>query len=200
MRITRLHLVLFFLAAVVAGLYVTHVQREKKRHLDELAALRAEREEQQREEERNLQEKRRLEDRERQKELAVRAIAVAGEYWRIARQEGRDVTRGQETLRLAKEELAAEDFEDAFELADEAIGELKEASRIAGMAKKVRAVGQIYYKTVRGDTLWAIAKMPKHYGRGAMWTKIWRANEKEIPDFDLIYPRQVLLIPGIDKN
>jgi nucleoid-associated protein YgaU len=47
----------------------------------------------------------------------------------------------------------------------------------------------------RGDSLWAIAKMPRHYGRGAFWTKIWRANEKKIPDFDIIYPRQVLLIP-----
>ena len=51
------------------------------------------------------------------------------------------------------------------------------------------------YTVKRGDCLWNIAKMSEHYGRGAMWVDIWRANEKKIPDFDVIYRGQKLVIP-----
>ena len=115
---------------------------------------------------------------------ARQAVAIAGEYWKIAKREGRDLSKGQSTLRLAKVALKAENYSEAIRLAKQSIEELKTAPKIG-----------INYRVVRGDCLWNIAKMKKHYGRGSMWVKIWRANEKIIPDFDLIYPNQILFIP-----
>lgn len=33
------------------------------------------------------------------------------------------------------------------------------------------------YTIKKGDTLWKIAAMPKHYGKGSQWTKIYNANK-----------------------
>ena len=46
------------------------------------------------------------------------------------------------------------------------------------------------------DVISGVRQMPQHYGRGARWVTIWRANEKKIPDFDVIIPSQVLYIPN----
>ncbi|MFH1282231.1 MAG: LysM peptidoglycan-binding domain-containing protein [bacterium] len=58
-----------------------------------------------------------------------------------------------------------------------------------------REGGNIVYVVQRGDNLWNISKMGEHYGLGSKWVGIWRTNEKEIPDFDLIYPGQEIIIP-----
>lgn len=50
------------------------------------------------------------------------------------------------------------------------------------------------HTVVRGDTLWAIAK--KYYGNGSQYTKIYNANTDKIKNPNLIYPGQVLTIPG----
>lgn len=180
MRITKLHIILLAVIVAGAGIYLSNVQRQKKQQLKEKAEM-----ELRQEQERLQLEKRCLaEEIERKKETAIRAVAVAGEYLIIAKKENRDVSKGQETLRQAKESLANENFDEAILLARQSINEFKESP----MAK-------IYYETKRGDCLWKIAQMPRHYGRGSMWTKIWYANKKKIPDFDLIYTHQVLLIP-----
>lgn len=131
-------------------------------------------------EEKNRQQK----GNETKEKLAIQAIAVAGEYWKIAKKEGKDIVQGQLTLRAAKEYLAQGDYENAFTLAKQSIKEFKSAPFL-----------NLEYIVIRGDNLWNIAKMSKHYGRGSEWVKIWRANEKRIPDFDLIYSGQVLVIP-----
>ncbi|HOW28751.1 MAG TPA: LysM peptidoglycan-binding domain-containing protein [Elusimicrobiota bacterium] len=58
----------------------------------------------------------------------------------------------------------------------------------------------VRYKVQRGDNLWKIARKTDHYGRGAAWVRIWRANEKKIPDFDQIVTGQVLLIPAEKRS
>ena len=45
-----------------------------------------------------------------------------------------------------------------------------------------------------GDTLWGIAD--RHYGKGARYTRIHRANLKRIPDADVIRPCQRIWIPA----
>lgn len=45
----------------------------------------------------------------------------------------------------------------------------------------------------RGDNLWRIAE--RVFGKGARYTAIYRANESQIRDPDLIYPGQILTIP-----
>jgi len=49
------------------------------------------------------------------------------------------------------------------------------------------------YTVKKGDNLWKIAK--RFYGKGTMWPKIYKANEKRIKDPNRIYPGQVLVIP-----
>jgi nucleoid-associated protein YgaU len=190
MRITKLHFLLLMIAILVGGFYVYQVQQEKERRAAQ-AAIEAARQSEQR---RVEAEKRLKEELDKKKELAIQAVAVAGEYWLLAKKEGRDVAQGQATLHQAKEILGQEDFPKALELARQSITELKSAPLVSKKVSK-----KLYYKVRKGDSLWTIARMPRHYGRGAMWTKIWRANESKISDFDLIYPRQVLLIPK-NKN
>ncbi|MBN1823475.1 MAG: LysM peptidoglycan-binding domain-containing protein [Endomicrobiales bacterium] len=177
MRITKLHLILIFVVIAIGGIYAYQSHLETKRQAEieaqrQAEALRLE------------QEERKKADYQKYKKLATQAIAVAGEYWLSAKREGRNVSKGQETLRQAKSAFAQEDFKTAHALARQSIDALK-----------ISKQEKLYYKVVRGDNLWNIAKMPRHYGRGAMWVKIWRANEKQIPDFDIIRPSQVLYIP-----
>lgn len=55
-------------------------------------------------------------------------------------------------------------------------------------------VSQIQTATVvRGDSLWRISRQV--YGHGLRYTQIYRANESQIRDPDLIYPGQVLVVP-----
>jgi nucleoid-associated protein YgaU len=56
--------------------------------------------------------------------------------------------------------------------------------------------GREEYVVQPGDNLWAIAKRPDVYGRGAKWVRLWRANEKDIPDFDKITSGMVLSVPA----
>jgi nucleoid-associated protein YgaU len=51
------------------------------------------------------------------------------------------------------------------------------------------------YVVRRGDSLWKIAKKKEVYGRGSAWVRIWRANEDQVPDFDILIAGQKLTIP-----
>lgn len=51
-----------------------------------------------------------------------------------------------------------------------------------------------FHTVVKGDTLWAIAS--KHYGTGHRYKEIFEANTPMLSDPNLIYPGQVLRIPG----
>jgi nucleoid-associated protein YgaU len=48
------------------------------------------------------------------------------------------------------------------------------------------------------DCLWNLAA--KYYGDPWLWKKIYLANQDEIEDPAVIYPRQVLKIPPLDEN
>ena len=45
------------------------------------------------------------------------------------------------------------------------------------------------------DCLWCIAARAMVYGKGELWTRIYKANRKAIKNPGLIYPKQVLFIP-----
>ncbi len=69
-------------------------------------------------------------------------------------------------------------------------------------AYRANAVGKTYtvvYRKVNTDCLWRIAEFKEIYGDPFLWPKIWQRNQKAIPNPDLIYPGQVLIIPPLEK-
>lgn len=52
----------------------------------------------------------------------------------------------------------------------------------------------VFHTVAKGDTLWAIAV--RHYGNGHRYKEIFEANTPMLSDPNLIYPGQVLRIPG----
>lgn len=50
------------------------------------------------------------------------------------------------------------------------------------------------HMVVPGDTLWGISE--QSYGQGTQWPRIHEANREQVSNPDLIYPDQVLRIPG----
>jgi LysM repeat protein len=50
------------------------------------------------------------------------------------------------------------------------------------------------YQVVQGDHLWGISGRPSIYGDPYRWPLIYRANQNQIQDADLIYPGQLLVI------
>ncbi len=183
MRITKLHLILFSLVITLACFFAYQYQQERKR---EIAAIEEQRQEQIKKEEEIARLKA---EREQKKASAVKTIAVAGAFWTKGSQEGKDVSVGQATLHKAKELMLLEKYGEAEALASQSIEELKTAKLVT-----------LKYTVKRRDTLWKIAKMKKHYGRGSMWPIIWRANEKKIPDFDVLRTRLVLIIPKSESE
>lgn len=49
-------------------------------------------------------------------------------------------------------------------------------------------------KVRRGDSLWRISR--RHLGKGKKWAAFYKANKDKIDNPDLIYPGQMLIIPG----
>lgn len=183
MKITKLHLILIIIF-VSGGIWARSVYRqimiEKKQKELELLQLQQQERIKRQEMERKLQ----LEYLEKRKLLANEAIAIAGEYWKIAKKEGRDLKIGQTTLKSAKEIFGAGDYEKAWELANQAIKELKEAKPLD---KK--------YTVKRSDNLWRISSMRQHFGNGKMWKYIYCANKNKIKNPRRIFPKQTLIIP-----
>ncbi len=68
-------------------------------------------------------------------------------------------------------------------------------------AYRANAVGKTYivkYREVNTDCLWRIAEFEEIYGDPFLWPKIWQRNQKMIPNPDLIYPGQKLIIPPVE--
>lgn len=55
----------------------------------------------------------------------------------------------------------------------------------------------VFYTVKKGDTLGAIAR--EHLGSAGRYTEIFEANQPMLKDPNLIYPGQVLRIPGASK-
>jgi nucleoid-associated protein YgaU len=179
MRITKLHIILVAIVMGFGAVFAYQYQVERKRQ----AAIV---EEQRR---RTEEERRARIQKEQMKLSASKAVAVAGGHRLSCKKEGKDIAAAQETLRGAKASLSLEDYAQAEALARQSIEEFKLAKIVS-----------VYYTVRRGDSLWKIAKMPKHYGKGSMWPVIWRANESKIADFDVLRTRQVLLIPKTESE
>jgi nucleoid-associated protein YgaU len=120
---------------------------------------------------------------EKRKILTNDTIAIAGEYRLLALGNYRDVSQGEATLHKAKEQFALAKYDEAFDLARQAISELKSAPR-----------KRLLYHVRTHDTLWSIAKKSP-LRSGYKWVKIWHANKKKIRNPNVIYPRQILVIP-----
>jgi nucleoid-associated protein YgaU len=183
MKITRLHLLLLLIIVGLGGFYGI-------RYYQNLARIK---EEQLRQQLRRAEELRQLtlqqQEAERQQRLreallAREAVAVAGEYYQIARQQGKDISAGQPILRQAKDFLNNQQYDSARRLAHQAV----DIFRTAPLA-------ELKYSVKPGDSLWKISAMKRHYRRGFLWPIIYRANKEKIRNPRLIYPRQVFRIP-----
>ena len=51
------------------------------------------------------------------------------------------------------------------------------------------------WKVYLGESLWRIASYPEVYGKGIEWPRIYRENQDQIKDPDMIYPNQIFRIP-----
>lgn len=128
--------------------------------------------------------------------VANDAIAVAGEFRLLGLRGNRDVSAGEATLRRAKEEFDGGRFADAYTLARQATEEIKAAPvKIRPKLPRAAARKRVRYTVRAEDTLWRIAQK-SHLRSGYKWRKIWQANRAQVSDPDVIYPRQVLVIPA----
>ena len=74
---------------------------------------------------------------------------------------------------------------------------LTEKAPTVATSKRPAGAGalQEQYTVVRGDTLWSIAARPAIYRDPFMWPIIYKANQAQIVDPDLIFPQQRFVIP-----
>jgi nucleoid-associated protein YgaU len=101
-------------------------------------------------------------------------------------------------IRSAEEALAAGDTAKAIELANKARRQAENAiaqhesemERLGGHG----AMGGDSYTVMRGDNLWNISGKSEIYGNPYQWPLIYKANQNQIQDADLIYPGQNLAI------
>jgi hypothetical protein len=180
-RITKLHLILMMLVVIASGAFLFQMYQENLRSRENAARLA--------EEYNRLEaERARQELLLKQEALARSAIAVAGEYWSLYNDQGRDVSIGQATLHNAKENLKQKNFDAAYQLSAQAIKELREAP-----------LPQVFHIVSRGDTLWGIAAKQRYYGDGRKWRLIYSANKATVHNPRRIFARQKLLIPVSNK-
>jgi hypothetical protein len=72
------------------------------------------------------------------------------------------------------------------------------ASLALSAPASAQAAAQGEHLVVRGNTLWDLAQ--SFYGNPFEWRRIWEANRDRVPNPDLIYPGQLLLVPDADGN
>lgn len=183
MRITNLHLIVSFLLLSGAGFFA--YQLFGRQSLPPLPPIQASK---------PLTDDSALRLQDARKK-AERSLLNASGVMDVARQQRRPVSGAQETYDEARRRFAAagteDDYLDVTALAEQAIQQAREGAE--ARQAEVPHVGT--YVVRRGDNLWNISKRPEVYGRGAGWVKIWRANEKKVPDFDILVSGTELKIP-----
>lgn len=110
---------------------------------------------------------------------------------------------------LASAELAVEqanalldagEAERAANRLDNALADCLRAEDLArrtsvSTASREPAVQPERYRVQRGDTLWGISARDQIYHDAFMWPLIYKANSQHIRDPDLIFPKQIFVIP-----
>ena len=96
--------------------------------------------------------------------------------------------------------LAAGEAERATSRLDTALADCLRAEELlqrTGVVTASRApsVQPERYAVQRGDTLWGISGREQIYHNPFMWPLIYKANSQQIRDPDLIFPRQIFVIP-----
>ena len=96
--------------------------------------------------------------------------------------------------------LAAGEAERATNRLDNALADCLRAEELlqrTGVvtARRTPAVQPERYAVQRGDTLWGISGREQIYHNPFMWPLIYKANSQQIRDPDLIFPRQIFVIP-----
>ncbi len=104
---------------------------------------------------------------------------------------------GPGAITLMGEAPTKADYEKAALMAGNVMGitTVNNQITIAAAAAAEAQADSETYTIVKGDTLWAIAE--KHYGSGAKYHEIVKANQPMIKDADEIYPGQVLRLPKL---
>lgn len=176
-RITKLHLILMMLVVIASGAFLFQMYQENV-HAREEAARIAE------EHNRLEAERAKQELLLKQEALARNAIAIAGEFWSLYHDQGRDVSIGQATLHQAKENFKQKNFDAAYDLSARSITELRQAP-----------LPDVYHIVHHGENLWRIAAKPEYFGDGFKWRNIYEVNKKIIHNPRRIFPRQKLRIP-----
>jgi len=96
--------------------------------------------------------------------------------------------------------LAAGEAERAVYRLDNALADCLRADDLArrtsvSTASREPAVQPERYMVRREDTLWGISAREQIYNNPFMWPLIYKANSQQIRDPDLIFPRQIFVIP-----
>jgi len=132
------------------------------------------------------------------RDRAQAGVARAAAAIHSAQAAGRDVKEARRFLAQAQDVFrraeGAPDYEKAAALAkDSETSAASPPPHAANLERPLTAPPQGTYVVRRGDNLWTIAKSA--YGRGSAWVKIWRTNEKKVPDFDVLVAGQELVLP-----
>ena len=96
--------------------------------------------------------------------------------------------------------LAAGEAERAANRLDNALVDCQRAEELlqrtgVATASRTPAVQPERYAVQRGDTLWGISAREQIYHNPLMWPLIYKANSQQIRDPDLIFSRQIFVIP-----
>ena len=105
----------------------------------------------------------------------------------------RAVEQANALLAAGEAERAANRFDNA--LADCLRADVLARRTSVSTASRVPAVQPERYRVQRGDTLWGISGREQIYNDPFMWPLIYKANSQQIRDPDLIFPRQIFVIP-----
>ncbi len=97
---------------------------------------------------------------------------------------------------VARSEVTFEHAENEIVLRPVAVSGEGSGSLGVGLSADGRPVANIIIR--RGDNLWRISR--RLYGKGIRYTTIYRANDSQIRDPNLIYPGQVFMLPERDAD